>query len=88
MRTSLSIVILACLAWPSRAGAQAAQVPPPAPTPSTESSTEPQGNVAEFTVRGTSYDAGSDQARYQRYRDLRNGGTLDLFRFTRATDSQ
>src|SRR5947207_1769798 len=44
-------------------------------------------NVAEFTVRGTSFASGSDQARFMRYRDLRNGGTLDLLRFTKSTDS-
>ncbi len=43
-------------------------------------------NVAEFTVRGTSFASGSDQARFMRYRDLRDGGTLDLLRFTKATD--
>jgi MtrB/PioB family decaheme-associated outer membrane protein len=45
-------------------------------------------NVIDFGVRGTAYADNSDEARYQRYRDLRNGPTVDLFRFTKATDSQ
>jgi MtrB/PioB family decaheme-associated outer membrane protein len=45
-------------------------------------------NVADFGITGTTYGDNSDQARYQRYRDLRDGGTLNLFRFTKATDSR
>src|SRR5207237_7819509 len=36
--------------------------------------------------RGTSFDSGSDQARFERYRDLRNGAFLDRLRFDRSTD--
>ena len=45
-------------------------------------------NVVDFGIAGTTYGDNSDQARAQRYRDLRNGGTVELFRFTKATDSQ
>jgi hypothetical protein len=31
----------------------------------------------------TGYTDDSDEARYQRYRDLRNGVTLDAFRFAK-----
>jgi MtrB/PioB family decaheme-associated outer membrane protein len=43
-------------------------------------------NGIEFGARGTDYDDDSDPARFQRYRDLRNGGTLDRVRFSRDTD--
>ena len=45
-------------------------------------------NFAEFTVRGTAFADGSDEARFNRYRDLRNGGTLDILRMTKASDSK
>jgi MtrB/PioB family decaheme-associated outer membrane protein len=45
-------------------------------------------NVVDFGIGGTAYGDNSDRARAQRYRDLRNGGTVELFRFTKATDSQ
>ena len=43
-------------------------------------------NFVDFGGRITSFAAGSDEARYQRYRDLSNGVTLDAFRFTREND--
>jgi MtrB/PioB family decaheme-associated outer membrane protein len=87
MRTILSLVVIACLLRPSIARAQTPAAAPTALTGAIDSAGSEE-NVAEFAVRGTSYAADSDEARYQRYRDLRNGGTLDLFRFTKATDSQ
>lgn len=45
-------------------------------------------NFADFGIRGTAFTSGSDQARYQRYRDVRNGPVLDAFRLTRETDAQ
>ena len=44
------------------------------------------GNLIDIGARGTWYAAGSDEARYQRYRDLRNGPTADFFRFGKDTD--
>jgi MtrB/PioB family decaheme-associated outer membrane protein len=44
------------------------------------------GNQIDFGVRGTSFGANSDQARFQRYQDLRDGGFLDRFRFNKQTD--
>jgi len=42
-------------------------------------------NQIDFGLRGTAFGANSDQARFQRYRDLRDGATLDLFRYTKET---
>src|SRR5438093_1339130 len=47
----------------------------------------PLVNQIDFGFRGTVFGSGSDQARFQRYRDLRDGGTIDRFRFFRATES-
>ncbi|MGE5242702.1 MAG: MtrB/PioB family outer membrane beta-barrel protein [Betaproteobacteria bacterium] len=44
-------------------------------------------NEIDFGGRATSFDTGSDKARFQRYQDLRDGATLDKFRFSRSTDS-
>src|SRR5215472_6876351 len=43
------------------------------------------GNQIDFGVRGTTFGAHSDQARFQRYQDLRDGGFLDRFRFNKET---
>lgn len=70
------------------ASASFAQATAPSPAPSTSPEPgETTANVAEFTVRGTSFTPGSDQARFMRYRDLRDGGTLDLLRYTKSTDA-
>jgi MtrB/PioB family decaheme-associated outer membrane protein len=45
-------------------------------------------NFIDVGVRGTSFGSGSDQARFERYRDLRNGPTLDAFRYTNETDGR
>lgn len=45
-------------------------------------------NQVDFGVRGTSFDsAANDKARFSRYRDLRNGGFLDKFRFSKDTEA-
>jgi MtrB/PioB family decaheme-associated outer membrane protein len=43
-------------------------------------------NQIEFGYRGTFYAADSDQARYQRYQDVRDGATVDKFRWGKTTD--
>jgi hypothetical protein len=43
-------------------------------------------NQIEFGYRGTMYTAGSDEARRQRYEDLRDGATVDKFRWGKTTD--
>jgi MtrB/PioB family decaheme-associated outer membrane protein len=42
-------------------------------------------NEVDFGVRGTSFAANSDKARFQRYQDLRDGATLDKVRFNKST---
>jgi MtrB/PioB family decaheme-associated outer membrane protein len=44
-------------------------------------------NRIDFGVRGTAFGASSDQARFQRYRDLRDGGTIDLFKFNKSAEA-
>jgi MtrB/PioB family decaheme-associated outer membrane protein len=44
-------------------------------------------NQVEIGLRGTSFGSDSDQARYQRFQDLRDGATLDLFRYFKQTDA-
>jgi MtrB/PioB family decaheme-associated outer membrane protein len=76
-----AVVVLGCLLASSPLLAQE----PPAAPPLSPDSFE---NYAEFTVRGTAFAEGSDEARFMRYRDLRNGGTLDVLRMTKASDSK
>ena len=47
----------------------------------------PLVNQIDFGVRGTGFSSGSDHARFQRYRDVRNGGTLDRLRISKNTDA-
>jgi MtrB/PioB family decaheme-associated outer membrane protein len=77
IRTSVSLVILTGLLAPCASAQESAPV-----------AADAMANVAEFTIRGTSFGSGDDQARFMRYRDLRDGGTLDLFRLTKATDTR
>jgi MtrB/PioB family decaheme-associated outer membrane protein len=43
-------------------------------------------NQIDFGVRGTSFASGSDQARFNRYQDLRDGGFLDKLRYGKSTE--
>src|SRR5262249_32559377 len=43
-------------------------------------------NQIDFGIRGTFFADGSDAARFQRYQDFRDGGTIDRFRFGKTTD--
>ena len=70
MRTRLLLMVAALLL--ASAGAKAQQ--PDANT-----------NQIDLGFRGTSFGDNADQARFERYRDLRDGGFLDRFRFTRET---
>ena len=77
---------------PAQTPAQpAAPTPEPTPTPAPAASALPDlasPNVIEFGLRGTSFSEGSDEARFQRYRDLRNGVTLDLVNYAREAENQ
>ncbi len=57
-----------------------------AKTPATANADLPLVNQIDFGARGTFYGPGSDEARFQRYRDRRNGGMLDRFRINKDTD--
>lgn len=47
----------------------------------------PLVNQVDVGVRGTMFASGSDHARFQRYRDLRDGGTLERLRISKDTDA-
>jgi len=79
----IGCVILIVAAWLASASAVSAQDQPAEPLSAT-----PSVNFADFSGRGTWYTDASDQGRAQRYRDLRSGGTLDLFRFTNSNDTR
>ncbi len=90
MRRTLPVLLSVLFAIPGVARAQ-----PPAgaqaqgaaaPTPSNDESAGT--NLVDVIARGTTFSAGSDEGRFQRYRDLRNGGTLDAFRFAREDGSR
>ena len=90
MRTRLSTMVAALLLVAGGALAQdqsrtAASQPDVTAAP--PSSPEFAGvNQIEFGYRGTMYSTGSDEARRQRYEDLRDGATVDKFRWGRTTD--
>jgi MtrB/PioB family decaheme-associated outer membrane protein len=90
MRTKSLTMVAALLLMAGGAAAQNGA--PPAAQPDVAKTTG--GSLAEFPLlnqidiglRGTSYGSDSDPARYQRYRDLRDGGTVDRFRLFKDTN--
>ena len=82
-RHTLSLIAAALLVLPPAAAAQqgAGAAPPSTPVEAAPS------NMFDVGFRGTFFDAGSDEARLQRYRDLRNGPTVDLFNWGKETDT-
>jgi MtrB/PioB family decaheme-associated outer membrane protein len=95
MRTLTAFMLVLLLSPAAFAQTTAAAAVPDAelsPAPSTQTTAraavpdvDGPFNYVDFGARGTAYGAGSDQAFYQRYRDLRNGPTLDVLRY--ATDN-
>jgi MtrB/PioB family decaheme-associated outer membrane protein len=86
MRTMRFELAAAC--WLLAAGAAFGQQATPPPEPGQNSSlTRPadEGTV-DFGFRATAYGDESDRARYQRYRDLRDGVFVDGFRWSKADD--
>src|SRR6478609_2104343 len=83
--TSASIVMLALLAASASAGQQ--NTPPAEPDQNTGISSLTGGQV-DFGYRGTGYSEGSDEARYQRYRDLRNGVFLENALWGKSDDTK
>jgi MtrB/PioB family decaheme-associated outer membrane protein len=69
MHTRITTMVAALLLVPAAAYAQQTE------------GLAPTGRQVDIGVRGTVYGSGSDAARYQRYRDLRDGATLDFFRY-------
>jgi MtrB/PioB family decaheme-associated outer membrane protein len=88
MRIMRSIVVtaLSLFALASAAAAQAPNTPPPQVGQDTGLSTLGDLGQVDFGFRGTGYVGDSDEARYQRYRDLRNGPFVEGFRWGRETD--
>src|SRR5262245_2125248 len=77
MRTRLAEIFTVLLLLPAGAAAQD-KTPPAADLPTV--------NQIDFGFRTTSFATGSDEARFQRYRDVRDGGTLDLLRIFKEND--
>jgi MtrB/PioB family decaheme-associated outer membrane protein len=89
MRTHRLLIALAlALAAAPVSAQQTPNTPPPEPGENTGLSS--LGNIGQidFGLGSTVYGTNSDQARYQRYRDLRNGATVDGFRVGRSDDRQ
>ena len=86
MRSHISLITAAAVLL----GAASAFGQATAPTPAPSTSPEPAEttNIADFAVRGTSLNDGADAFQFYRYRDLRNGATLDLFRFSSDSDTK
>ena len=70
---------------PAQEKASAPQAPPAAPA---AAPAEDLTNFIDFGFRGTIYTDGSDTARHQRYRDLRNGLAADALRYSKDTSSR
>jgi len=89
MRTRLFVTAAALLLLTASARAQEVSgTEPGQDTPKTTASGGsdfPLVNQLDFGLRGTFFKDNSDRARFQRYRDARDGGTVDLFRFTKET---
>jgi MtrB/PioB family decaheme-associated outer membrane protein len=92
MRTNSLVVVAALLlsagvaAQEPQSGVPAAPDVPAAPATSPASDIAPVNQI-EFGLRGTFFGADSDQARFQRYRDVRDGGTIDRLRIGKDTDT-
>ena len=87
MRTRLFVLVAALLLVSAGAKAQQPTAPDTAKAAMAASDTDNGTNEVDFGFRVTAFGNNSDEARYQRYRDLRNGATLDRFRFTKENDS-
>jgi len=92
MRRTFPFVIFALVLAPAALSAQetggASQSGPPTPTATATEADQTTPNFADFIGRGTIFGDNSDKARFERYRDLRDGGTLDAFRYTSDTMSR
>ena len=66
---------------------QTPNTPPPQVGEDTGMSTGPEGGRVDFGFRGTIFGDNSDEARYQRYRDLRNGPFVEGVRWNKRSDA-
>lgn len=86
MRVTRASIAAALLLCASAAAAQTPNTPPPQIGEDTGLATLPNLGQVDFGVRGSAYGDNSDEARYQRYRDLRNGLFIDGFRYATQSD--
>jgi len=93
MRTRLLTMVAALLLAPGAAMAQPESGTASPQEPAASATTTPVRsefgftNQIDFGVRGTFFGDGSDQARFQRYQDFRDGGTIDRIRYNKTTNS-
>ena len=91
MRTNMlglvaAFLLIAAGATAQEQAAASASQPDVARTAASSGSDIPLANQIDFGVRGTAFTSGSDQARFMRYRDVRDGATLDRLRLFRSND--
>jgi MtrB/PioB family decaheme-associated outer membrane protein len=90
MRTKSSTMVVALLLMAGGAAAQNGATPAAQPDVAQTGSSSlefPLVNVVDIGVHGTSFGSNSDPARFQRYRDVRDGGTVDRFRLFKDTNA-
>ena len=85
----LALVMASAAAQEKPAGPEKppAQETPPAPPPPAAPA-DVLNNFIDLGFRGSIYTEGSDHARRQRYRDLRNGFTADALRYSMETPTR
>lgn len=85
MRTQITMLIGALLVASTTVQAQST-TPTPAPAPSASAATTPKFGSIDFGYRAE--DLTGDQARFNRLRDVRDGGYIDKFRFESESASR
>src|SRR5262245_59934008 len=85
MMRSAVLTLLSLLVAAGASGQQ--NTPPPEPDQNTGISSLAGGQV-DFGFRGTFFSDGSDEARYQRYQDLRSGPFAEAFRWGKSDYQQ
>src|SRR3974377_269641 len=88
MRTMRSGLALALSLLATSAVHAQVNTPPPEPSQNTGISTLPPLGQVDFGFRGTAFAGNSDEARYQRYQDLRNGVFAEALRWGNADDQK
>jgi len=83
MRTKSLMMVAALLLFAAGVCAQDTPKKPPAVSNNPDF---PAVNEIDFGLRGTVFADGSDEARFQRYRDVRDGGTIDKLRLFKDTN--